>query len=260
MTGRTHVVTGSASGIGAATRRILEARGDRVIGVDLRDADIVCDLSDEAGRAALPDAVRALAPDGVDALHAVAGSALPNSTTVRVNYFGALATLTRLRPLLARSAAPRAVAVASFAALMDEDPGLADALRADDEQRATARAGALAGTDAEALIYTTTKRVLTEWVRRQAVSDDWARAGIPLNAVAPGIVLTPMTAPLMATPEAHAALLEQVPSPLGGAAEPDSVAHLLVWLTSPENRHVTGQVIFSDSGAEATVRGPKLFG
>ena len=40
---RTFVVTGSASGIGGATRARLVARGDRVIGVDIRDADVQVD-------------------------------------------------------------------------------------------------------------------------------------------------------------------------------------------------------------------------
>jgi len=44
-------VTGSASGIGAAIRARLEAEGDTVIGVDLRDAEVTADLATPAGRA-----------------------------------------------------------------------------------------------------------------------------------------------------------------------------------------------------------------
>ncbi len=47
---RTYVVTGSASGIGAATALMLRARGDRVVGVDLKNADVEADLSTAVGR------------------------------------------------------------------------------------------------------------------------------------------------------------------------------------------------------------------
>ncbi len=46
------VVTGSASGIGAAVARQLQQAGHRVIGIDRRDADIVADLSTAEGRQA----------------------------------------------------------------------------------------------------------------------------------------------------------------------------------------------------------------
>ena len=46
-------ITGAAGGIGLATRRLLEARGDTVIGVDLRGAEVDADLSTAEGRAAM---------------------------------------------------------------------------------------------------------------------------------------------------------------------------------------------------------------
>jgi NAD(P)-dependent dehydrogenase (short-subunit alcohol dehydrogenase family) len=48
---RTYVVTGAASGIGKATAERLRADGHDVIGVDVRDADVVGDLSTAEGRA-----------------------------------------------------------------------------------------------------------------------------------------------------------------------------------------------------------------
>ena len=105
---RTVVVTGSASGIGRATKDLLEHRGDRVIGVDIHESDIVVDLATPSGRADLVERVRELSGGTVDAIAAIAGLANSGVPDVAVNYFGAIATLEGLRPLLAGSSAPRA--------------------------------------------------------------------------------------------------------------------------------------------------------
>lgn len=47
---RTYVVTGAASGIGAAATELIRERGHKVIGVDLRDTDVATDLSTQEGR------------------------------------------------------------------------------------------------------------------------------------------------------------------------------------------------------------------
>ena len=46
----TTVITGSASGIGAATRKRLEDEGHGVIGIDIRNAEVIADLSTQEGR------------------------------------------------------------------------------------------------------------------------------------------------------------------------------------------------------------------
>jgi NAD(P)-dependent dehydrogenase (short-subunit alcohol dehydrogenase family) len=259
---RTHVVTGSSSGIGKATRELLQSRGDRVIGIDLKDADINCDLGNPVQRAELRSRVMAAAPDGIDAVHAVhavAGVATSDVSAVKVNYFGAIATLEQLRSALRDSTAPRAVVVTSFALLNEVDRDLVAAMHAGDEDKAVWLAEELATSGKGNLLYPSGKRAIAEWVRRQSVTPDWAGRGIPLNAVAPGVIRTPMTAGLLASQEGRELLFTQVPSPLNGAAEPSQIARLLAWLTSAENRHVTGQVIFADSGADAVQRGPHIF-
>ncbi len=253
---RTYVVTGAASGIGKATRELLIERGETVIGVDIRDADVTVDLSTPAGRTELVDKVSALSGGKIDAILAVAGLASPTEKTAAVNYFGTVGTLEGLRPLLLNSPAPRAVAVTSMASLFPPDDALLDALLAGDEPRALARAAALAaGTPEEgSLIYGTTKRALARWIRNHAATADWAGASIPLNGVAPGVVETPMTADLIATPQQRDTLTQMVPMPLNGIFEPRSVAYLLAWLTSEENAHLCGQIVFIDGGSDVTIR------
>ena len=67
------------------------------------------------------------------------------------------------------------------------------------------------------LSYPSSKRALSRWVRRECVTPAWAGRGIPLNAVAPGTVLTPMTSELLATPES-AAMVDAARSCRGDAA------------------------------------------
>jgi len=252
---RTVVVTGSASGIGKATKALLEARGDRVIGVDIRDADITVDLTTAEGRAALVDQVRALTGGRIDAIVANAGLAHSTPATIAVNYFGTVATLEGLRPLLAGSAAPRAVATASMASLFPVDAELVDLCLAGDEAGALARAAVVAAGDDANAIYSSSKVALCRWLRRNAATPAWAGAGIPVNAIAPGMVETPMVADLIATEEQRASIRELVPMPLNGFMGPGGPAALIAWLISVENTHLCGQVVFIDGGSDVVIRG-----
>lgn len=253
---RTYVVTGAASGIGKATRELLIERGHTVIGVDLRDTDINVDLTTDEGRAQMVREADERSGGIVDGVLAIAGLSAPIPATAGVNYYGALATLEGLRPLLAKSDAPRAATVASMASLHPHDDELLEHFANGTEAQAIARSEQLA-TDPETGygIYSTSKRALAQWVRRMAPTEEWAGAGIPLNAIAPAVVLTPMTAELVATPEGRAQLAAQVPMPLNGPFAPIVAARLLAWLTSEENSHLCGQVIFIDGGYDALTRG-----
>ena len=249
---RVSVVTGVASGIGKATAGLLRARGERVIGVDQHDADIVADLSAPEGIASMVKAVEEASGGVIDSVYGIAGVAHDTSLAVKVNYFGMVGTLTGLRPLLAKSTAPRAQAIASMASLQDNDEKLVGLMLDGDREGAIARADEIAGQN---LIYASTKQAFARWIRRTAATPEWAGASIPLNAVAPGIIRTPMTADMIATKEAEAQLLQVVPMPLNGVAEPTVVGELLSWLGSDANTHLCGQVIFVDGGSDVVIRG-----
>lgn len=256
MNARTYLVTGAASGIGKATAELLNSRGHRVIGADLRGTDINADLSTVVGREALVDQATELSGGVLDAVIAVAGLSHPIPVTASVNYYGAIATLEGLRPLLTQSAAPRAVVVDSMASLQSYDEELVQLFLTGTEAQAVARCVELAESPATGhQIYSSSKRALARWLRTTATTPEWAGAGIPLNAIAPGVVLTPMTKELVATSEGRARLNEQVPMPLNGPFDPIVAARLLVWLADEENSHLCGQVIFVDGGYDAVLRG-----
>ena len=107
--------------------------------------------------------------------------------------------------------------------------------------------------------YPSSKRALARWVRRTAPTAEWAGAGIGLNAVAPGVVHTAMTAPLLADPAMVALIEEAVPMPYGGIAQPEDVAGLIAFLASPQCSHVCGQVVFVDGGADVVLRGDDVW-
>lgn len=258
---RTYVITGSASGIGAATADLLRARGERVIGIDLHGADIEADLSTPDGRRAAADEAVRLSGGTIDAVIASAGIAAPIPKTLSVNYFGVTELLEQLRPTLAKSDAPRAAVVSSMASLMPNSPEMVAAALAGDEAGALAIAERLAAADPQAgqVVYPASKRALARWVRRESITEAWAGAGIPLNAVAPGTVITPMMTDILSSPEGVAFVDAVVPMPLNYHQPPESIANLLIWLTSVENTHMAGQVIYDDGGADVTLRGDDIW-
>ena len=62
---KTYAMTGGASGIGAAIKNRLRERGNQLIVVDIRDADIEADLGSVEGRQQAVEAIRDAAPDGI---------------------------------------------------------------------------------------------------------------------------------------------------------------------------------------------------
>jgi NAD(P)-dependent dehydrogenase (short-subunit alcohol dehydrogenase family) len=74
----------------------------------------------------------------------------------------------------------------------------------------------------------------------------WARHGIRVNAVAPGIIESNMTAPMLAIDEMIGPLQARIA--LGRLGTPDDVAPAVLFLTSPAARYITGQILCVDGG------------
>ena len=247
----TIVVTGSSGGIGRATVARLETAGHRVIGVDVRDAEITADLATPAGRDAMVRDVERACGGLLDGLVAGAGvSGAPGPVVASVNYFGAIATLEGLRPMLAAGTSSSAVAISSNSTTTQAGYALevVDAcLRGDEDE-----ARRLTASDDDGInTYPATKLALARWVRRQATGADWVGAGIRLNAIAPGFIKTPMTE---AIEQFVFDLGDVFPIPVRRPGEADEVAALLAYLLGPDAGFFCGSVLFMDGGTDAALR------
>jgi NAD(P)-dependent dehydrogenase (short-subunit alcohol dehydrogenase family) len=243
----TVLVTGSAGALG---RAITAAHsGDRVIGVDVRDADIIADLATPGGRAgALARSVEACGGT-LDRLVVAAGLGpqVPDSPLiVSVNFFGAVAFLDGLRDALANGDHPAAVAVASNSSTIDPtaDDQLIEACLAGDEERARSLAAELPGNTA----YCTSKRALAIAVRRRV--GEWGERGVRINAVAPGPFESALLQGGLDDPTWRP-LIEALPIPIGERAQPSEIASVVTFLLSPAARFVHGSVVFADGGTDA---------
>jgi len=244
------VVTGAASGIGQATATELRRQGARIISVDLRDADIVADLSTADGRKEALAEIGERAPNGIDAVLTCAGVGGGRGADVgSINFFGTIDVVEGVRPLLAKGRSPRAVIIASSVSVLPPDPVLLQLYLAGNE------AGARAHTDDASVAYVTSKRALCHWVRRTSVRRDWAGEGILLNGVAPGLIRTPLTEPAIATEEGLAQVAQIAPIAVAAYPRAPDVAPLIAFLASPQNGNMVGQIVFADGGSDVLLRG-----
>jgi NAD(P)-dependent dehydrogenase (short-subunit alcohol dehydrogenase family) len=254
---QTIVVTGSASGMGAATRARLEAAGHQVIGVDVRDAEATFDLGTPDGRTNAIEAIYQYSDGAIDGLVTFAGLAgttsRPGSVVASVNYFGTVALLEGLRPALvaARGRQPAAVVISSNSSTVQ--PGLPSSLieacLEGDEDEAR-RLGDELGAP---VAYPSSKLAVARWVRRHAPQAEWAGEGVCLNAIMPGYIETPMTAEIRKD-EKIGPLLDKFPIPVGRAGKPEDIAALVTFLLGPDARYLCGSVVLADGGSEALLR------
>ncbi len=95
--------------------------------------------------------------------------------------------------------------------------------------------------------YTATKHGVIGLTRHGALR--WAKAGIRVNAVCPGVIETPMTAPLVADPQMKQVI--EGMTPMGRMGKAEEIAEAVVWLCSDASAFVTGHPMVIDGGATA---------
>lgn len=251
-----YAVTGAATGIGAAVAKQLRARGDTVITIDIKEADIVADLSTAAGRQSAVAALQVRAAGGLDGLVPCAGlgpSVKPFDLITRVNFFGTAAIVEGVRPLLAQRQG-RVVLISSNSAAMGHHKDYVKALLAGDEAEACR---IIAGLDGQSA-YGGSKYALAVWMRKQAPAF-MKDSGVALNAVAPGITRTAMTDGVFAD-ETWGKAIRQFSdlTPCGTMATPEMIANAIVFLLDPAAAFICGSVLFVDGGTDALLR-PEQF-
>ncbi len=253
----TYAISGSASGMGAATRSRLETAGHRVIGIDLHDAEVCADLATAEGRAEAVDAVVDAAGGVLDGAVSAAGLAPPAAAELiaRVNYFGSVALLEGLRPALAASGSAQVVQFGSNSSTIT--PNLPDELVAayleGREDDAAAIVSEVDATFAQIVAYAGAKLAITRWCRGTAVSQPWAGSGIRLNVIAPGPVDTPLLRRVLAD-EVYGPIAESIPMPVAETPDADTLAQWVEFLLSPAARFACGSVLFVDCGIDALLR------
>ena len=212
-----------------------------------------------AASSSLNDPVLAAAGGKLDGAVLAAGvGPLPGKDTARlilqVNYFGVVELLQAWRPTLALSDRAKVVVVASNSTTtMPAVPNrLVRALLADDPDKAV-RSLRMFGRAAPSLAYGGSKIAVSRWVRRQAVAPSWAGAGIRLNAIAPGAILTPLLEKQLATPS-EAKAVNAFPVPIGGFGDPGQLADWMMFMLSDSADFLCGSVVFVDGGSDAYFR------
>lgn len=93
--------------------------------------------------------------------------------------------------------------------------------------------------------YTATKHGVIGLTRHGALR--WAKAGIRVNAVCPGVIETPMTAPLTANPDMKKVLDNM--TPMGRMGQAEEIAAAVLWLCSDQASFITGHPLVVDGGA-----------
>ncbi|MDH3233389.1 MAG: coniferyl-alcohol dehydrogenase [Alphaproteobacteria bacterium] len=249
LKGKTIVVTGAASGIGAATAATLTAEGARVVAVDRNAPDgaaqgnyarfVQADLGDPAGIEAAVEVIG----EGIDGLANIAG--LPptagREATIRVNFLGLRHLTTRMIDRLNDGAS--IVNMASLAGFdWANNVAAVKALLALEDFAGVEALCAAHGVD-DARSYFFSKEALVVWTLMNRWT--WRERGIRMNAVSPGPVETPILPDFLSMLGARA---EEDMAIMDRPGQPEDIAPVVAFLMSDGSRWLRGANLPCDGG------------
>ena len=93
-------------------------------------------------------------------------------------------------------------------------------------------------------VYSMTKAGILQLAKTAAT--EWATSGVRVNAVGPGVIETPLTAPIKANAEWYNAYAKK--NPMNRWASADEMAGPTVFLLSDAASYVTGTILYADGG------------
>lgn len=244
LAGRTALITGAGGGLGSAIADLFGSAGARLILLDRDETDmehvvaalrarrtevrtIAADLLDTAGlkAKALSLVQQGDVPDCLVLNAGIQGPAGPLGdvsdeewqTVMTVNLVSAHALTSVFAPLMARRGGGSIVLMASIAAL---------------------RGNKAIG------LYSLTKAALAQLARNLAV--EWGPLNVRANAIAPGLIRTPLAGDLMGNSSFMVRRLSM--TPLRRVGEPEEIAATALYLASNAGAFTTGQTIVVDGG------------
>ena len=244
LTNKRVLITGSASGIGRATARLFAAEGAQLTLCDrdhLQNENLAREIDGTGGQVQaiqtdvgepddMENAINAAVATygGLDVLYNNAGGATAKDgavteieldefwRTIRVDLFGTVLGCRFAIPHLVQAGGGSIINTTSIRAMIGTE-------------------GADAYTSAKGGVVTLTR----------ALALQWAQAGIRVNAIAPGVILTDRVRAMLRDDDPV-----RVKTPLG-PSEPEDVAPLALFLASDESRQMTGMILPLDGGASA---------